>query len=898
MQLPHVSSNQVVETPKWSEEDIPIFSVKADEQNAPATGISNSGKINVALSDAKMAKTDKATQEHVGKAPAFKQSDLTREEHAQYLKLYKKYLGAYSQGGLPSVLGSQQMKELAVFEQLQKRVLREQAEFQDYLKKNAERNPKFYQFLREPARNYSTSRIGAYRLKKEYANLYSSSLCDKISLSPGSGCTQMTHQQTLLEVGVPPLINLPSIPKGKPLTKIPHNMKKIDALFPKFTKKKPHGFIHHDPVSYDVNAKVLVVKHSIQVVMSSSVVSCLFNNQEPSYNHAWNIPVTVEECRSNGKVSKVVYLDKPLFEDDLRVRDYNAIFHKYALRAFVSRVRRQHKRAVTKQGFEHTQHQRVSDPVDEPFDMFDSSVTNLETFGTSGTSAKKFPCDKTLPACRTLKTQSREAVKELNQSNVNPLSPTFAGQLTQPAKSPAQKSLIDRMDMTKRRSRLLMKEDLSSSSSATSLEEELVLKGSPRTRQQAKLLQTNTSPGWNDKSLHGLPAENDTTITEAPIDTALAETANFLSPTQGDHKFLNRTRGSARKCVAEAVQPHCENVHSEDVTESNKNESGSLSSHDGANITSALLDMSGPLSPATSPPSSPQPNTTDAVNQVIREIPSSPVLDGPREIPPVRIIPLSPNMSAVGSGAKDQLQEDPTDFVQPLEDCSSLHYNLWSLGDKKVLIRSSCHGIIKDHKKPRAIYLFPKLEYQPIYGLEQVTVNEMVKNWTSCYIRQNTNLLRARINAFTSEILMYEEMEPHKILQPSLNFKPQNAFKFLDNLLNHLIRLECGKYLLSHDAGADYCGVKQMSVVSDYQTQRPHNSSRKRRAVDETIPWIPIDPTLLLPLHEEKNRIPATFMPKDCVLENPGKKKNDFGHGNNKRNKKPKEKKKKRNKTS
>lgn len=36
----------------------------------------------------------------------------------------------------------------------------------------------------------------------------------------------------------------------------------------------------------------------------------------------------------------------------------------------------------------------------------------------------------------------------------------------------------------------------------------------------------------------------------------------------------------------------------------------------------------------------------------------------------------------------------------------------------------------------------------------------------------------------------------------------------------------------------------------------------KKKTRENQLPWIPIDPTLLLPYHIANNRIPATFLPK------------------------------------
>lgn len=74
-------------------------------------------------------------------------------------------------------------------------------------------------------------------------------------------------------------------------------------------------------------------------------------------------------------------MDKPLFEDDFHVKDYSSLFHKYALRTFVSHPRSK-ATAVTKRLSTLPKHtEEAPCEVDDPFDMSSSNVDNLETFG-------------------------------------------------------------------------------------------------------------------------------------------------------------------------------------------------------------------------------------------------------------------------------------------------------------------------------------------------------------------------------------------------------------------------------------------------------------------------------------------------------------------------------------
>ena len=42
------------------------------------------------------------------------------------------------------------------------------------------------------------------------------------------------------------------------------------------------------------------------------------------------------------------------------------------------------------------------------------------------------------------------------------------------------------------------------------------------------------------------------------------------------------------------------------------------------------------------------------------------------------------------------------------------------------------------------MYVTPKLEYQPTFGVEQETISEIARNWISVYVRPTCSLLRGK----------------------------------------------------------------------------------------------------------------------------------------------------------
>ncbi|KAK6975657.1 little elongation complex subunit 2, partial [Biomphalaria glabrata] len=804
--LHEISQN---ETHDFSDQDIPIFSVKKDTpESSPMK--QTAAKKNSVWADELEEQSIETTETCLGQlndAEGFKRSELTVEEHATYLRLYNKYVKPYLYKRPPDIFGQQQIHELSTLESLQRRVVNEQAEFQKYLHKLALKHPQGYRFLKAGARHYASKKACAFRLKKDYETLFQPAAKCNISFRSRSPDAELSFCQTVLEVGVPPRIVLPDIQGGSKPVPIEHAIKKLDYNFPRSSKKLFPGFIHHEPVSSDGNMKALLIKHKIQVAMSSSVVNCLFNNHGPDYAKAWNIPVTVETYQSEGSSHKLIFLDKPLFEDDLLIRDYSTLFHKYALRVFVSQTKIRNSRNI--RSIPRLAHNisapDLSKPYDDTFDIFSSSGDSLETFGTG-------------------------AVKPL------PTSSSPGGMRTRAAEK--QKSSTD--------------------------------SSSDEPKSKRAKVETQGRKSKKDAHQRLCPLSPVPDTPSSPLSTPLSPTLS--SPSLSPKKQGQRVQEIPLSPVHKGG-PHATTNHSPAVSSPKESFSRRQSLR----------------------------NFAKASNSDMPRIPS--VDNGDSLLCPLDSIlgqPLKQPMSS-----SEIPREDPSEYMGPTEDFSSLLYNLFTIGGKKILIRCRSHGVLKDSKKSRQVYLLPKLEYQSNHGFEQTTLKEVVKSWTSCYIRQKTNLLRVRINSFNSEILMYEELEPQQILGGTFNFQPKDGFQFLDTVLNHLMSLGCGKYLLSHEPGKDFCALRCLKPEGNRERQVPEAVSVNKINNDNTVPWIPIDPTLITQTHLAYGRIPATFIPKDFSnskkkkknkknfkkdKDHQGKQQNDKSNGHASRNNKGKTK--------
>ncbi|RUS73501.1 hypothetical protein EGW08_018741 [Elysia chlorotica] len=765
--------------------EVPIFSLAATPNDASPDArvkktLRNKGIWSSGQED-KKKEVSQAKDNSAKNAIKFQRSSLTRNQMATYLELFEKYARPYLNGGQHPAFTEKQKREMADFEALQARVQNEQREFQSYLQQNALRNPQFYNFIKGCAKHYAYTKAQSYRPPKNVVIKFSRRFVGEVPLQAGSERVELMFQQHLLEMGSPPRVALPDItPENNP-AKIIHNMNKIEQHFPCTGRNKNPGTLHHESVSEDMNAEALAIKYKTNAVMSSSVVKCLLNNRSPEFKRSWNIPITIKEHQIEGGVHKVVYLNKPIYEENLLLRDCNALFHKYALRAMVSQpkhtaVFNRSERQQNKSNYQFNQEKRPVKAADDPFDMFATDLDSLETFGKTSFGKKD---------------NSNEPVK---------LEDVING------------------DTNCRRSKRIAEghADKDNMSQADSVKED----------------------------------PHKTHLDKQIADDAISQ-HDRLEKSSLDPQALNKSNNTEREETTSSLR---------------KKARGEVES----------LSL----------------NREESLSQSTRLKRRVPVLKSPTSSTSTDYQPLKPQLSFHNDSLADRgnlldlilgpdvgrqekktnvshTQENPKLYTPHSEVLSSLVYSQWELGQNKILIRTRSQGNLGT----RNVYFAAKLEYQSNHGLEQVTSEEMIQNWAACYIRPNCKLIRARINAFTSEILMFEELECHQILKPSSSFRPMEGFSFINNVLTQLSSLEQGHYLLSHEPGMNFCGIRTLKQGARLDTiEMPLPVPPERKLSMDSVPWIPIDPNLLLPYHIKHQRIPATFLPRDVEVV-PGSKK-------------------------
>ncbi|KAG7245343.1 hypothetical protein INR49_010793 [Caranx melampygus] len=195
------------------------------------------------------------------------------------------------------------------------------------------------------------------------------------------------------------------------------------------------------------------------------------------------------------------------------------------------------------------------------------------------------------------------------------------------------------------------------------------------------------------------------------------------------------------------------------------------------------------------------------------------------------------------------------------------------------------------------VHVLPKLEYQLCYGVESLTSSEACKLWTETLLHSSTVSYIAHINAFTSKVALVRKLPDDWKQNISCGFKPSKSLNILHHLLKKLTGLDKGQYLIVHKAGDPFVTLLKAATgkVSRgaYDLQQHHGSIPQPPA-SGLVPWIPVDPAVVLPFHKAHGRVPCTFpiFPPKIARAGPSNNMNTGGKTKKKRSKRAAKRKK------
>ncbi|XP_073159733.1 little elongation complex subunit 2 isoform X3 [Lepidochelys kempii] len=217
------------------------------------------------------------------------------------------------------------------------------------------------------------------------------------------------------------------------------------------------------------------------------------------------------------------------------------------------------------------------------------------------------------------------------------------------------------------------------------------------------------------------------------------------------------------------------------------------------------------------------------------------------------------------------LVEDQSEYTAPQD--GNLVYKLFSLDDLLLLVRCSVQKVRtgprsynkRQIRKHIPVYILPKVEYQAYYGVEALTESEICRLWTESLLHSKCLFYVGHIDAFTSKLIMLEEISPERLKEKFGLFKPANPLNILRHILKKVIDLQEGSYLLTHASGDSSVAIYQSCLGkvtrASYNLHKAHCSLPNVPST-LSVPWVPLDPNLPLPYHTNNGRVPCTFPPR------------------------------------
>ncbi|KAG2370857.1 hypothetical protein C9374_013813 [Naegleria lovaniensis] len=145
-------------------------------------------------------------------------------------------------------------------------------------------------------------------------------------------------------------------------------------------------------------------------------------------------------------------------------------------------------------------------------------------------------------------------------------------------------------------------------------------------------------------------------------------------------------------------------------------------------------------------------------------------------------------------------------------DGEPISYNLFTLGNWKILFRTKIDGAYNDVKTDRAtvVKLITKLEYQTEKGLELSTQSELAKWWTNVFLRPASAIIVNRVDVAQNRVCRTEFKRVKDVL-PEVEDEEEENERYWSNVLT--------SNLSSHGVagGGANCGFQpQLSIQTVY----------------------------------------------------------------------------------
>ncbi|XP_031525104.1 little elongation complex subunit 2-like isoform X3 [Papio anubis] len=673
--------------------------------------------------------------------------------------------------------------------------------------------------------------------------------------------------------------------------------------------------MHYD-ISKDPNAEKLVSRYHPQIALTSQSLFTLLNNHGPTYKEQWEIPVFIQVIPVAGsKPVKVIYINSPLPQKKMTMRERNQVFHEVPLKFMMSKNTSVPVSAVFMDKPEEfisemdmsceVNECRKIESLENLYLDFDDDVTELETFGVTTTKASNSPSPastSTVPKMTDAPTAPKAGTTTVAPSapdisaNSRSLSQILMEQLQK------EKQLVTGMDGGPEECKNKDDQGFESCEKVSNSDKPLMQDSDLKTSDALQLenSQEIETSNKNDMTVHMVHADGERPNVLENLDSSKEKTVQSEAAKTEDTVLCSSD--TDEECLI--IDTEC------------KNNSDGKTAVAGSNLSSRPASpnsSSGQASVGKQTNSACSPEESCVLKKPIKRVykkfdPVGEILKMQdellkpisRKVPELPLMNLEnskqPSVSEQLSGPSDssswpksgwpsafqkpkgrlpyELQdyvEDTSEYLAPQE--GNFVYKLFSLQDLLLLVRCSVQRIetrprSKKRKKIRRqfpVYVLPKVEYQACYGVEALTESELCRLWTESLLHSNSSFYVGHIDAFTSKLFLLEEITSEELKEKLSALKISNLFNILQHILKKLSSLQEGSYLLSH--AAEDSSLLIYKASDGKVTRTAYNLYKTHCGLPGvpsslSVPWVPLDPSLLLPYHIHHGRIPCTFPPK------------------------------------
>uniref|UniRef100_A0A4W3H967 Little elongation complex subunit 2 C-terminal domain-containing protein n=1 Tax=Callorhinchus milii TaxID=7868 RepID=A0A4W3H967_CALMI len=795
-------------------------------------------------------------------------------EQNRYVSLLKKFKNGYTY----AIHMVKNDDDFAQFTEMKKIVSIETEEFMKYLQNVARMCAEDYNFIIPDSIRYTEDVLREWsKSVKKYPQYYC--IQDNTNIMGGKFIPDLkfTMEKNLFSMGKSRFLKLP-------VSRFPFDISLSTEYkyVSSFASPKERDCIVNSDIMNDRNAAKLSVKYGAQFCMTTQALYTLLNNHGPNYAEQWEIPICVKTINEKGNKVKVICFDSPLVKKELTVREKNSLFYEVPLDLLMSKKSDVPLSTMTLDKpedinrLEENMLGRKQQQYESIFENTDFDATDLETFGSMSTrSSKRISQNRTSVKddkhARSLNSTASTSKKQGNKSQPSEdISVTLGikDKLNQeqcPLSDPSKTKCDGKSNTTKNDDSKEEKQETNS-------------KGETRTKSGTNSLTTETD---SDETSSFKPSKKKISDHSDSDDERLIIDTDHQRrvPEETNSRTLNSVPEKTLLHEAEDIPdtPRSPSPDQDVITRSmqskkeNKRSVRKISKE--FDPVGQILKMQCKLLK-----SDPKPVVEQSlVNQEANVLDTHPMQGHVSlEKNPAESI-VSESAGSIGSNSKtllsDELRhctENVCDYADP--STGNVSYKLFSLADMLIIVRGQ---VFKAQTKPRSnkvgpkrhipVFLYPKLNYQPSYGVEDFTDSEACRFWTETLFNSNSWFYIAHIDIFASKIIFLDQFPAASLGTRFKSFKPINSLNILHHILKAVSGLEEGNYLLSHarkfSSVTVYSSSQDKATRTDYNLHATHHELPKVPST-LSVPWVPLDPTIMMPYHVHHGRAPCMFPPK------------------------------------